>query len=175
MRVKVSVVIDKEVYEKSHALGVNVSKACENYLKILNATIEGTNNGNKPFSVEPFQEKRVMVRSPGFEPGSSTWQADVLNQARLRPLNLDYDLFTCFLFLKSITLSGFVQTYWNPDYRSCVASVAVFAALHTYFSASKLIRLIWMLLQTKVYLFWSKTGKPLNFHAHTLKHFEPVN
>jgi hypothetical protein len=26
------------------------------------------------------------VRSPGFEPGSSTWQADVLNQARLRPL-----------------------------------------------------------------------------------------
>ena len=26
-----------------------------------------------------------MVRSPGFEPGSSTWQADVLNQTRLRP------------------------------------------------------------------------------------------
>jgi hypothetical protein len=25
------------------------------------------------------------VRSPGFEPGSSTWQADVLNQTRLRP------------------------------------------------------------------------------------------
>lgn len=29
--------------------------------------------------------RNVMVRSPGFEPGSSTWQADVLNQARLRP------------------------------------------------------------------------------------------
>ena len=27
-----------------------------------------------------------MVRSPGFEPGSSAWQADVLDQARLRPL-----------------------------------------------------------------------------------------
>jgi hypothetical protein len=25
------------------------------------------------------------VRSPGFEPGSSTWQADVLNQTRLQP------------------------------------------------------------------------------------------
>ena len=49
MRVKVSVVIDKEVYEKSHALGVNVSKACENYLKMLNATIEGANNPNKGF------------------------------------------------------------------------------------------------------------------------------
>jgi hypothetical protein len=26
-----------------------------------------------------------MVRLPGFEPGSSTWQAEVLNQARLQP------------------------------------------------------------------------------------------
>ena len=26
------------------------------------------------------------MRLPGFEPGSSTWQADVLNQARLQPL-----------------------------------------------------------------------------------------
>ncbi len=26
-----------------------------------------------------------LVRSPGFEPGSSTWQADVLDQTRLRP------------------------------------------------------------------------------------------
>ncbi len=28
----------------------------------------------------------MVVRLPGFEPGSSTWQADVLNQARLQPL-----------------------------------------------------------------------------------------
>ena len=27
----------------------------------------------------------VVVRLPGFEPGSSTWQAEVLNQARLQP------------------------------------------------------------------------------------------
>ena len=27
----------------------------------------------------------VLVRSPRFEPGSSTWQADVLDRARLRP------------------------------------------------------------------------------------------
>ncbi len=26
-----------------------------------------------------------MVRSPRFEPGSSAWQADVLDQTRLRP------------------------------------------------------------------------------------------
>ncbi len=27
----------------------------------------------------------VVVRSPRFEPGSSAWQADVLDQTRLRP------------------------------------------------------------------------------------------
>ena len=32
-----------------------------------------------------FFEKRVLVRSPRFEPGSSAWQADVLDQTRLRP------------------------------------------------------------------------------------------
>lgn len=29
------------------------------------------------------------MRSPGFEPGSSAWEADVLDQAGRRPLNLD--------------------------------------------------------------------------------------
>jgi len=75
MRVKVSVVIDKEVYEKSHALGVNVSKACENYLKMLNATIEGANNPNKGFLAPDSFTKEAGVRSPGFEPGSSAWEA----------------------------------------------------------------------------------------------------
>ncbi len=31
--------------------------------------------------------EKIMVRLPGFEPGSSTWQAEVLNQARLQPHN----------------------------------------------------------------------------------------
>jgi hypothetical protein len=32
------------------------------------------------------KSEKFLVRLPGFEPGSSTWQADVLNQARLQPL-----------------------------------------------------------------------------------------
>ena len=32
-----------------------------------------------------FQKEIRMVRSPRFEPGSSAWQADVLDQTRLRP------------------------------------------------------------------------------------------
>ena len=31
----------------------------------------------------------VLVRSPRFEPGSSAWQADVLDQTRLRPPELE--------------------------------------------------------------------------------------
>lgn len=68
MRKKVSILIDNEVLEKSHKLGINVSKAVENYLKTLNATIETTTNGKTPFSVEPFPQKRVMAGGKGFEP-----------------------------------------------------------------------------------------------------------
>jgi hypothetical protein len=32
-----------------------------------------------------FKREMEMVRSPRFEPGSSAWQADVLDQTRLRP------------------------------------------------------------------------------------------
>ena len=47
-----------------------------------------------------------MVRSPGFEPGSSAWQADVLAK-------LDYDRFwwttySCGCLLKSVMLCGSV-------------------------------------------------------------------
>jgi hypothetical protein len=48
-----------------------------------------------------------MVRSPRFEPGSSAWQADVLDQTRLRPhftrlgLIVDCNLLRClFAFLE---------------------------------------------------------------------------
>ena len=44
----VTLVIDKEVYEKAHALGINVSKACENYLKQLIEAIEGINRQDTP-------------------------------------------------------------------------------------------------------------------------------
>ena len=40
-KVKVSLAINKEVYEKAHSLGINVSKASENMLKELIDAIEG--------------------------------------------------------------------------------------------------------------------------------------
>jgi hypothetical protein len=33
MKTKVTILIDKEILKKAHELGINVSKACENWLK----------------------------------------------------------------------------------------------------------------------------------------------
>ena len=40
---------------------------------------------NGKMSLKQADFNKLMVRPPGFEPGSSAWQADVLDQARLRP------------------------------------------------------------------------------------------
>ena len=42
----VSLTIDSEIYQKAHELGINVSKACENYLKQLIEAIENANRQN---------------------------------------------------------------------------------------------------------------------------------
>ncbi len=69
MRVKVSVLIDKEILEKSHNLGINVSKACENYLRMLNNTIEGTNKGNAVFGEAFSAEKGSWCGRRDLNPG----------------------------------------------------------------------------------------------------------
>jgi len=43
----VSLLIDQETFEKARALGINVSKACENYLKQLIDAIENANQQNQ--------------------------------------------------------------------------------------------------------------------------------
>jgi hypothetical protein len=85
MRQKVTVNIDSEVYKRSKELGVNVSQAATNYLKLLNTQIEATLNRSKGFLAPDSFTKEAGVRSPGFEPGSSTWQgtADDWNSYRL--------------------------------------------------------------------------------------------
>jgi hypothetical protein len=74
VRVKVSVLIDQEIYKKAHELGINVSKVCENQLAVLIHAIEGSNGKTKPFLSSESYEVSQKVRLPGFEPGSSTWQ-----------------------------------------------------------------------------------------------------
>ena len=72
--------------QKAHAVGLNISKTCELALQKRIQLIEQSETHGQPVFGEAFsREKGSLVRLPGFEPGSSTWQADVLNQARLQP------------------------------------------------------------------------------------------
>ncbi|MCX8151391.1 MAG: type II toxin-antitoxin system CcdA family antitoxin [Candidatus Bathyarchaeota archaeon] len=68
MKAKVTINIDKEVYQKAHELGINVSKACENYLKQLIEAIEGINRQNNP---NETNENKVKPRA-GFGPATIT-------------------------------------------------------------------------------------------------------
>jgi hypothetical protein len=44
---------------------------------------------NATFLMHNLPRTEIVVRSPRFEPGSSAWQAVVLDQTRLRPHVLD--------------------------------------------------------------------------------------
>ena len=74
MKVRVNISIDKEVYEKAHELGINVSKACENCLKQYIAAIESVRltNGGKSFLGEASFTKEGSMDGAGFEPATST-------------------------------------------------------------------------------------------------------
>ena len=92
MRNTTTIRIDTEVLKTAQELGINISKACEKALKhyiraLTNANRQITDTGRSFLSEGSFT-KESSVRPPGFEPGSSAWQADVLIQARLRPLLL---------------------------------------------------------------------------------------
>jgi hypothetical protein len=70
MKVKVSINIDKNVYEKSKQLGVNVSQACTNYLKFLNSQIEVTLTENKTFQTPISLTRKFVAGGEGFEPST---------------------------------------------------------------------------------------------------------
>ena len=79
MKVKATILIDKEVLERAHALGVNVSKACENCLRQYIQALQNVRFMKQDQFLSPGSSAEESgVRSPGFEPGSSAWEADVL-------------------------------------------------------------------------------------------------
>ena len=87
MKTKATILIDQQVLEKAHEIGLNVSRTCENALNIYIQAMQGANTKMNPafLGEASFAKEGSLVRSPRFEPGSSAWQADVLDQARLRP------------------------------------------------------------------------------------------
>jgi hypothetical protein len=81
---------DSRVVGKQKTLANTLLQGC-GALEGNGLSVTGNCNGVTEFSNEEQSSNRVafsereMVRSPRFEPGSSAWQADVLDQTRLRP------------------------------------------------------------------------------------------
>jgi post-segregation antitoxin (ccd killing protein) len=67
-----SIRIDEDVLKEAKALGLNVSKICENALKMAIEQLKPLYKKNNP------ENKEKMVRPPGFEPGSPAREAEVL-------------------------------------------------------------------------------------------------
>ena len=68
----------REELELLERCGLSVTENCNGVTEFRN----GQQNSNQA----ALQE--IVVRAPRFEPGSSAWQADVLDQTRLRALTL---------------------------------------------------------------------------------------
>jgi hypothetical protein len=74
--------LDKDLVEKSKALGFNLSKTFENHLKHLTTQFSQCNTLNNFYSAD---ENVSLVRSPGFEPGIASLEGLCPKPTRRRP------------------------------------------------------------------------------------------
>ena len=95
MKVRTSILIEKEVLTKAQQLGINVSKATENYLKILIKTIEKTHKqieqqNNKDFSFSRgflFQKEKVEWTGRDLNPRPPDCESGVHTRLNYRPFS----------------------------------------------------------------------------------------
>ena len=78
MKARTTLLIDKETIERAQALGLNISQTCENSLKVIMNSMQNGYSRIPEFLSPGSSSEESGVRSPGFEPGSSAWEADVL-------------------------------------------------------------------------------------------------
>ena len=64
MKLRTNILIEESVLRKAKSIGINVSKACENYLKILTDIIEQTNSQIKQ-QIKTNSEKRKGMETMG--------------------------------------------------------------------------------------------------------------
>ena len=89
-KARTNILIDEQILRRAQDMGLNISRTCE---RALSMYAECIHNGdcqikNGFLGAASFGKEGAVnsvVRSPRFEPGSSAWQADVLDQTRLRP------------------------------------------------------------------------------------------
>jgi hypothetical protein len=94
LKVRTNILLQRETLETAQELGLNVSKVCENSLKLYTEAMQNVNLMNKPdFSVKPLSVKRVLVDRAGFGPTTSalrmrrSYQAELPAQRFLREKN----------------------------------------------------------------------------------------
>jgi post-segregation antitoxin (ccd killing protein) len=76
---KISILVDKNVIEKAHELGLNVSKFAENALKDGIKALTEAKQNKPPFSTEPFLPEKGHAGPVGFEPTISGSEGRHLN------------------------------------------------------------------------------------------------
>ena len=74
--------LDKELVEKSKALGFNLSRTFENHLKQLISQLSNNNSTQNGFQSE---NRSQVVGLPGFEPESIEPKSTSLDQASRQP------------------------------------------------------------------------------------------
>jgi hypothetical protein len=74
LKVRVNLLMDKEIVEKAKEMGLNLSKCCENCLRTLIKAMERgySANAKRSFLGEPSFVKEGSVDGAGFEPAAST-------------------------------------------------------------------------------------------------------
>jgi hypothetical protein len=74
VKTRTTLLIDKEVLQKARELGLNVSKCCENALKLYIKAMESVTLTNGGQITEGKDENRrlSLVDGAGFEPAAST-------------------------------------------------------------------------------------------------------
>ena len=74
LKVRVNLLMDKEVVEKAKEMGLNLSKCCENCLKTLVEAMKRgySTNTQRSFLGEASFTKEGSVDGAGFEPAAST-------------------------------------------------------------------------------------------------------
>ena len=99
-RKTVGVTLPVNLVERAREHGLNISRITTEALTSILAYLEQTDTQRSFLGEASFTKEGSMVRSPGFEPGSSAWQADVLVQTRRRPHRLNFIFGFLFPFLK---------------------------------------------------------------------------
>jgi post-segregation antitoxin (ccd killing protein) len=87
-KVRTTLYLDSDIIKEAQYLGLNISKTCENALKLATERLKTLYYPNEAKIIPIGSQKSSMVGSPGFEPESRESKSQSLDHASRRPLSL---------------------------------------------------------------------------------------